>query len=62
MVKAFYITQGTQTTVHKFAFPGADLTQAFGVNDHGDLAPFTSARADNAGRQVRQRPVSPMPN
>jgi hypothetical protein len=37
MVKAFYITQGTQSRVHVFAFPGADLTQAFGVNDHGEV-------------------------
>lgn len=37
MVKAFYITQGTQSRVHVFAFPGADFTQAFGVNDHGEV-------------------------
>ena len=37
MVKAFYITQGTQSRVRVIAFPGADLTQAFGVNDHGEV-------------------------
>jgi len=36
-VKSFYITQGATTRVHTLAFPGADLTQALGVNDHGEV-------------------------
>jgi hypothetical protein len=33
----YLYNMGTQTRVHEFAFPGADLTQAFGVNDHGEV-------------------------